>query len=414
MNSDFITHLRAANTIKRWALKFSFDEENDAEHSLIVGAMAHIIANIGKHKCGKEYNPEQIAMSGILHEAGEWGGGGDIVSPAKYCDADVTKAMKEMENSFEWNLVNGLPDDLKDIYKGFLVQDSVDKDIKKIVKAADDIAALLKATFEVDLNNEGFGNAEWRLQQAVIKHSQQHEEVKIFLDLFCEPTLLLDRYTLIGMVGNAPQRLFTKTMRINKKSDFLEHFFLAPKIKRWSMMQSFANENVAEHSFTVSSIAHIIANIGITRYDRDYDANVIGTEGIFHQAASWGGGGDIVSPAKNLNSTIKNAINYMEGRFEEAMVQTMPDFLQLTYKEYFIREREHPENKAILKAAIDISMFIKSYEEVNLGNLNYLVTSNKLRAVVNKHCEDYEEVKDFVDTFCDESFKTVDEMFTAK
>lgn len=409
--SDFIEHLKKAYTIKRWALKFSFDEENDAEHSLIVGAMAHIIATIGVNQCEKTYDPAKIAMSGILHEAGEWGGGGDIVSPAKYCDEDVTKAMKEMENNFEWNLVNNLPDDLKDVYEGFLVQDSVSKEIKQIVKAADDVAALLKASMEVDLNNKGYDWAEWRLQQQVIKHAKLHEEVGIFIDTFCEPTLLLDRYTVHGKLFNSVKRSFCSFTRKGKKSIFLDHFFVAPKIKRWSMMFSFAEENVAEHSFTVSSIAHIIANIGIIRYGRDYDANTIGTEGIFHQAASWGGGGDIVSPAKNLNPTVKKAINYMELSFEKAMVKTMPRELQDTYKEFFIREREHPSNKAILKAAIDISMYIKAYEEVNLGNLHYLAICEKLRKTVDKHCETHEEVRDFVQTFCNENFRTVDEMF---
>lgn len=157
--------------------------ENCASHSFDVSVVAHMIAMIGVHKFKKTYNPSDIAVAGLYHESSESAGIGDLPSPLKYANEEITRVVKQLENDVERSLVkSGLPDYLQPHFQNIVVQQMVDKEVKAIVKAADDIAAYLKASEELNMNNLGYLKAEQNLKARIKVHCDNYAEVKEFVE----------------------------------------------------------------------------------------------------------------------------------------------------------------------------------------------------------------------------------------
>lgn len=172
--------LRMKN-IDRWPLMYSIRKENCATHSFETGVVGHIIAVIGVEKYGKKYNPADIMVACIYHEASEAGGLGDTPHPVKYANPILTREFKKLEHEVENSMVgNALPDYLQKHFSDIVIQKQVDKDIKVIVKAADDIVAFLKAHQELRLHNDEFESAGEKLRNKIITHCQDYPEVAEF------------------------------------------------------------------------------------------------------------------------------------------------------------------------------------------------------------------------------------------
>ena len=55
-------------------------------------------------------------------------------------------------------------------------------------------------------------------------------------------------------------------------------------IRRWSLMKSVTDENIAEHSAQVAQIAHAIAVIANRVYGKDVNADRITTLALYHES----------------------------------------------------------------------------------------------------------------------------------
>ena len=56
-------------------------------------------------------------------------------------------------------------------------------------------------------------------------------------------------------------------------------------IKRWSLMKSVNDENIAEHSAQVAQIAHAIAVIKNKRFGGDVNADRIAVMALYHETS---------------------------------------------------------------------------------------------------------------------------------
>lgn len=195
--NSFVAWIMRLKWIKRWPLMHSLMPEQVATHSFEVAIIAHNIALIGVDKFNREYNPSDICVAALYHEASESAGLSDIPSPVKYANPDITEAVKDLERNIEQSLIeNATPQYLQKHLRPFVIQNHLDPIVKGIVKSADDIAAYFKTTEEINLSNMEFHGANISQKQKVLEACKKYPEVKEFYDTQLPPCLMtLDQLT---------------------------------------------------------------------------------------------------------------------------------------------------------------------------------------------------------------------------
>ena len=186
MNSHFYAMLFRMKYIDRWALMRNTRKENLSEHSLETAFIAHAIALLDNKRFGGNVDPEKAALLAMFHDAPEIITG-DLPTPVKYYNSNIKSAYDEMERNAVDSLVGLLPNDLKeDFYDIF---DIKDEKLKKIVRAADKISALIKCKDEIMLGNSEFSVAEKATLKTIkeLKLPAADEFLKEFLQSFSLP-----------------------------------------------------------------------------------------------------------------------------------------------------------------------------------------------------------------------------------
>lgn len=179
-NNTFYAMLSRMKYIERWALMRNSERENISEHSLEVAMIAHALAIIGNVRLGRDYNAEHIAMLGIYHDCTEIITG-DMPTPVKYDNEVIKEAYKRIEENAADELISMLPEDLREAYMPYLKADE-DKDVMKLVKAADKLSALVKCIEEEKVGNREFVLAKKTTMDDII--ALNCEEADIFCKEF--------------------------------------------------------------------------------------------------------------------------------------------------------------------------------------------------------------------------------------
>ncbi len=189
-SSTFLAWLFRMPLIRRWSLMYCVKPENVAEHSHQVAIVAHLLAVIRNQKFGGDLLPERAATIALYHECSEtWLG--DIVSPVKYSNPELTREFKQLEAAAEQHCLASLPSELQSVFAPLLVQSAVPAEYAAIVKAADVICAYLKARDELAHHNHEFRHVVEKLEPRLDQLRQQ-PEVDYFLNVFlasCGATL---------------------------------------------------------------------------------------------------------------------------------------------------------------------------------------------------------------------------------
>ena len=185
--SHFLALLSRMKYIECWALMRSSRAENLSEHSLEVALIAHMLCVIGNVRFGRSLNAERAALVALYHDASEIITG-DMPTPVKYHDGEIREAYRAVEKSAEERLVATLPDDLRPVYEGvFWTGEDAGKDelyLRRLVKAADKISALIKCVDEARSGNAEFESAEKTCRAAVDKMAAELPEVADFVAEF--------------------------------------------------------------------------------------------------------------------------------------------------------------------------------------------------------------------------------------
>ena len=185
--SHFLALLSRMKYIERWALMRSSRPENLSEHSLEVALIAHMLCVIGNVRFGRSLDAERAALVALYHDASEIITG-DMPTPVKYHDGTIRDAYKAVERGAEESLVATLPDDLRPALEDvFWPADDSDEDelyLRRLVKAADKISALIKCVDEARSGNAEFRSAEGTCREAVEAMAEELPEVGDFLREF--------------------------------------------------------------------------------------------------------------------------------------------------------------------------------------------------------------------------------------
>ena len=187
--STFFAILSRMKYIERWALMRNQRSENLSEHSLEVAMIAHALCLIGNVRYGKKLHAERAALIGMCLDASEIITG-DMPTPVKYYNEDLRDAYKMVESAAEQKLLGQLPEDLKPFYKDLLspsvakAEDDADRYLRRLVKAADKLSALLKCIEERRSGNEEFSTAERTIEESVNQMRKELPEVDDFVKEF--------------------------------------------------------------------------------------------------------------------------------------------------------------------------------------------------------------------------------------
>ncbi len=177
----YFAYLSRMRLIRRWGLMRNTYEENIQEHSLQVGLVAHGLALIRNTCFGGEINADRVMTLAAFHEAGEVFTG-DLATPIKYFNPEIKKAYDVIEDYAKEKLGAMLPEELQPVYRPLLFPQTEERELWKIVKAADKICAYLKCLEELKSGNQEFGKAERTIRAEI--ENMDAPEVKYFMEHF--------------------------------------------------------------------------------------------------------------------------------------------------------------------------------------------------------------------------------------
>lgn len=163
---DFFAFTSRSRYINRWALMRNTRYETLSEHSAEVAQLSHALAVIGNERLGKSYNSDRAALLGLYHDMPEIITG-DLPTPVKYYSRETKTAYKAVEKSASEKLLSMLPEDLRKDYEPFFKKQEKDRELWRLVKAADKISAYLKCVEERKAGNGEFCEAEKTLQKSL-------------------------------------------------------------------------------------------------------------------------------------------------------------------------------------------------------------------------------------------------------
>ncbi len=185
MNYNFFALISRMKYIDRWALMRNTRQENLCEHSMEVAMIAHALCTIGNVRYGKHLDANKAALIGLYHDASEIITG-DMPTPVKYFNSELKHAYKEVEALADSKLLDKLPDDMRPIYEDIFIPGDTEEDkyIRKLVKAADKLSALIKCISEVNVGNAEFRTAKDSTGKSIRKLYQELPEVLDFVNEF--------------------------------------------------------------------------------------------------------------------------------------------------------------------------------------------------------------------------------------
>ena len=182
---NFFATVSRMKYIERWALMRNARPETLSEHALEVAMIAHALCVLGNVRYGRRLNADRAALIGIYHDAAEIITG-DMPTPVKYYTSDIRDAYKEVEHMAEKRLLTQLPADMRGIFGAIFEPEDTEEDryMRRLVKAADKLSALIKCTEEERSGNSEFRTAAVTVRKAVEELARELPEVRDFTEQF--------------------------------------------------------------------------------------------------------------------------------------------------------------------------------------------------------------------------------------
>ena len=154
-------------------------------------------------------------------------------------------------------------------------------------------------------------------------------------------------------------------------------------ITRWGLMRNTFSENIQEHSHQVAVLAHALALI---RRDILHlptpDPDRCAVAALYHDASEILTG-DLPTPIKYYNPSIKDAYKQVERIAGNRLLDMLPPELRKSYEHLVLEDDE--EVAPIVKGADKLSAYIKCVEEQKAGNTEFdsaaAITMQALKAM---------------------------------
>ena len=161
---------------------------------------------------------------------------------------------------------------------------------------------------------------------------------------------------------------------------FSAYMYRLQYIQRWSLMRSNMPENVAEHSYHVALLTHMLCTIGNHYFQRELNADRAVTLALFHDATEVFTG-DIATPVKHDNPLILASFREMETFAADRLLSMTPPRLQDIYEGLLKPDNQlniqEYELYKYVKAADRLDAYLKCTLEVASGNREFTVAKNQ-------------------------------------
>ncbi len=163
--SHFFAYMSRMKFIQRWGVMRNTHSENIQEHSLQAAMIAHALAVVTRDEFGGDVDPERVMALALYHDASEVITG-DLPSPIKHHDPELSTAYGRIEDAARARLVDMLPAALQTTIAPLLSgQDRAEH--MQLVKAADKLCSYLKCLEELKGGNEEFVHARDAIRREV-------------------------------------------------------------------------------------------------------------------------------------------------------------------------------------------------------------------------------------------------------
>ena len=191
------------------------------------------------------------------------------------------------------------------------------------------------------------------------------------------------------------------------KNHFYAFMSRMKNIYRWGLMRNTKSENLSEHSLEVAQIAHALALIGNSRFEKQYDPNFVAVAAMYHDTSEIITG-DMPTPIKYGNQALREAYKEVELSAKERLCSLVPDIFREEYEELLCFEEKYPEEYKYIKAADKISAYLKCIAEEQGGNCDFVSAKNQLKQSIADM--QMEEADYFMENFLHLYGKTLDEL----
>lgn len=152
-------------------------------------------------------------------------------------------------------------------------------------------------------------------------------------------------------------------------SSFFAYIFRMRYIARWALIRNTRTENVEEHSYEVSVLAHALAVVGQEIFHKDVNPDRVATAALFHDAPEIITG-DLPTPIKYFNPAIKSAYDQVEAVAQDKLLGMLPHELTEAYTP--LLRVEDPQVCRYIKAADKLAAWLKCLEERKAGNREFV------------------------------------------
>lgn len=171
---------------------------------------------------------------------------------------------------------------------------------------------------------------------------------------------------------------------MSDKSHFFAHLARMKLINRWPLMHNVRNENVQEHSLQVAMVAHALALIKNRFYDGQINPERVATIALFHDVSEVLTG-DLPTPVKYYNANIASEYKKIEKIAEQKLIDMAPEALRDDYAA-LIDSHQHSADEAFLVKAADVlCAYLKTLEELNAGNREFLLAKKRLDKLLSAY-----------------------------
>ncbi len=188
--------------------------------------------------------------------------------------------------------------------------------------------------------------------------------------------------------------------------DFYAYMDRMKYIKRWQLMRSVRDENIMEHSQSVTLLSHALAVIHNEVFGGSADVLKTVLYAAYHETSEVMTG-DLPTPIKYYNQGIRGAYKELEKNACEKIVSMLPEELQGSIAPFVSADEESLEYK-LVKAADRLAAYIKCLEELRSGNSEFAKAKKSIEK--DLRARKMPEVEYFFEKFIPSFHLTLDEL----
>ena len=179
-------------------------------------------------------------------------------------------------------------------------------------------------------------------------------------------------------------------------------------IKRWSLMRSVREENIMEHSQQVAMFAHALAVVTNSVFGGRVDEAGCVLFALYHECSEVMTG-DLPTPIKYFNSSIKGAYKDIEARAAQKLLGMLPEELAQGLAPFVLPDQSSEEYK-ILKAADRLAAYVKCLEEERCGNTEFAKAKKSIGDDLAARARTLPALRYFMERFIPAFSLTLDEL----